>query len=114
MQSDSKIRPNKVLPPGFTVRKEIAALGLTQKAFAALIERPPQFVSELLKGKRELTIDSANRIAAALGSEPGFWLRLESNYRLWLNQQAEPNRETYERIRQKTLQHVAEKGKEYS
>jgi HTH-type transcriptional regulator/antitoxin HigA len=68
--------------------------------FAQTIERPVQFVSELLNGKRELTADTARRLEAALDIPAGFWLRYEAEYRL-TKSSLDPELAT--RIREKAL-----------
>jgi HTH-type transcriptional regulator/antitoxin HigA len=83
-------------PPGASIKHILEDLQITQKEFAAMIERPEQFVSELLRGKRQLTIDTARRLEAAFGTSADFWLRREANYRL----RVDPvDAETMERIR---------------
>ncbi len=109
----SASRAAKVFPPGRTLKSELAENNLSQKDFAQLIERPPQFVSELIRGKRELTPDTANRIAAALGGSASFWMRLEANYRAWLVTQDQNLAETYHRIRQRSTLAVAEEKRDY-
>lgn len=107
------IGPARVLAPGRTLKNEIVSLGITQKEFAQLIERPPQFVSELANGRRELTADTANRLAAALGSSPEFWLRLEANYRAWKASQSDDSVQVYDRIRERSEKYVAESKKKH-
>ena len=75
-------------------------LKVSQRQFAAIIERPEVFVSELLNGKRQLTIDTAQRLEAALGPSAQFWLRLEGNYRLAVEA---ADAQVLERIRSRSL-----------
>ncbi|MEA2551983.1 MAG: HTH-type transcriptional regulator / antitoxin HigA [Fimbriimonadaceae bacterium] len=80
----NELRPAKVFPPGSSIRNELEARGWSQKQFAQLLGRPAQYVSELLNGKRQITIEAARELEAALGPSAQFWLGLESHYRLWL------------------------------
>lgn len=75
-------KPARAVPPGATIRAELRVRGIDQATFAKIIERPPQFVSELLNGKRELTVNTARRLEAALGISADFWLRREAQFRL--------------------------------
>ncbi len=68
--------------PGVSIRHILEDLNITQRKFATMIERPEQFVSELLNGKRPITVDTARRLEAAFGTPADFWLRREANYRL--------------------------------
>lgn len=77
----------KSFPPGRTIKNEIEARGWTQKKFASLLGRPQQYVSELINGKRQVTIEAAQELEAALGPSAQFWLGLETRYRLWKSAQ---------------------------
>jgi HTH-type transcriptional regulator/antitoxin HigA len=74
---------------------------MDQKTLASIIERPPQFVSDLIHGKRELTIDTAQRLEAALGISAGFWIRYEAEYRLNKAEREPRDIALFERIREK-------------
>ena len=57
-------------------------MGISGRRFALNIGVTPATVSRFLSGKTALTPALAIRIAAALGSTPEFWLRLQSAYDL--------------------------------
>jgi HTH-type transcriptional regulator/antitoxin HigA len=82
------LKPARVFNPGRLLKNELEARGWKQKHFADLIGRPVQYVSELIHGKRQLTVEAARELEAALGTSAHFWLSLEVNYRLWLVEQA--------------------------
>jgi HTH-type transcriptional regulator/antitoxin HigA len=69
-------------PVGELLGEEIEARGWSQADFAAVLERPTQFVSEIVTGKKEITRDSAAQIGAALGLTPEHWLKLQDQYLL--------------------------------
>ena len=78
---------NEALPVGQTpvgelLGEEIELRGWTQADFAAVIDRPTQFVSEIVTGKKEITRESAAQIGAALSQSPQFWLNLQNRYDL--------------------------------
>ena len=56
--------------------------GWSQSDFAAVLDRPLQFVNEILKDKKELTRESAAQVGAALGQTPEFWLQLQDAHEL--------------------------------
>ncbi|WP_214050593.1 HigA family addiction module antitoxin [Morganella morganii] len=64
--------------PGTIVANILTDLGVGVRQFAGNIGVTPATVSRFLSGKTALAI----RIAAALGSNPAFWLRLQANYDL--------------------------------
>jgi HTH-type transcriptional regulator/antitoxin HigA len=74
--------PAEVFPPGEFLRDELDARGWTQTEFAEILGRPVRLVNEILVGKRGITPQTAQEIAAALGTSPELWLNLETGYRL--------------------------------
>jgi HTH-type transcriptional regulator/antitoxin HigA len=72
-----------LLPVGQILSMELEERGWTQADFAAVIDRPTQFVSEIISGKKEITRESAAQIGAATGSKPGYWLKLQDDYLLY-------------------------------
>jgi HTH-type transcriptional regulator/antitoxin HigA len=79
----SEWRPAEVFPPGEFLRDELEARAWTQLEFAEIIGRPPRVVNEIIAGKRGISPDTANELAAALGTSPQFWMNLETAYQLW-------------------------------
>jgi len=90
----TKLRPARVPPPGRTIRKELAARGWTQRFLAEQMGRPEQKISEIIAGKKRLTENTALELEAVFGIDAGFWLNLESNYRLHLAREARMKRKT--------------------
>jgi len=72
-----------LLPVGQILSMELEVRGWTQADFAAVIDRPTQFVSEIISGKKEITRESAAQIGAATGHDPRYWLELQDNYLLY-------------------------------
>lgn len=69
-------------PVGELLGEELELRGWTQADFAAVIDRPVQFVSEIVTGKKEITRESAAQIGAALSQSPQFWLKLQDQFLL--------------------------------
>lgn len=69
-------------PAGELLGEELEARGWSQADFAAVIDRPTQFVSEIVTGKKEITRESAAQIGAALSQSPEYWLKLQDQYLL--------------------------------
>ncbi len=86
MASRTEVSPTTdlAIPPGETLSDELAARGLTQREFARLTGRPEQAISEIVRGKKQITARTALQFEQALGIPAIFWLNLEANYRLTL------------------------------
>lgn len=76
------MRQFKISHPGEIIARDLADMGISGRRFALNIGVTPATVSRFLAGKTALTPALAIRIAAALGSTPEFWLRLQSVYDL--------------------------------
>lgn len=76
------MRQFKISHPGEIIARDLADMGISGRRFALNIGVTPATVSRFLSGKTALTPSLAIRIAAALGSTPEFWLRLQSAYDL--------------------------------
>ena len=72
----------EVFPPGEYIKDELAARGWTQSDLAQVLGRSSPKVSELINGKRRITIRTARELAAAFGTSAQVWLNLENQWRL--------------------------------
>lgn len=77
------LRPARVAPPGRIIKRELDARGWTQKDLAEIMGRPTQAVSEIVRGHKRVTPETAWQLAAAFGTSPELWINLEANYRLY-------------------------------
>lgn len=57
-------------------------LGLSARALASALEVPANRVSDILRGRRGITADTALRLARHFGTTPEFWLNLQNRYDL--------------------------------
>ncbi|HUT98809.1 MAG TPA: HigA family addiction module antitoxin [bacterium] len=73
--------PPVAIPPGFTIEVILSDRGWTQAELARRMGRPIQTVNEIVKGKKEITADTAIELSRVLGSPVSFWLNLEANHR---------------------------------
>lgn len=74
--------PAEAFPPGEYIKDEIEARGWTQRDLARVLGRSEPKVSELINGKRAVTVQTARELAAAFGTSAEVWLRLEAQWRL--------------------------------
>jgi HTH-type transcriptional regulator/antitoxin HigA len=89
----------EVFPAGEFLADELEARGWTQAEFAEVVGRPPQFVSEIISGKKEITRESAAQIAAALGTSTELWLNLQDAYFLWRQSRDSKTQTTLDEVR---------------
>ena len=60
----------------------LAPLGLSQNQLANDIGVPPRRINEIIHGKRRITADTALRLAHYFDMSPQFWLGLQMDYDL--------------------------------
>jgi HTH-type transcriptional regulator/antitoxin HigA len=75
--------PAEVFPPGEYIQDELEERGWTQEEFANILGRPKQSINQIIRGKKEITPETALGIAEAFGTSAEVWLNLEQAYRLW-------------------------------
>ena len=68
--------------PGEILVDELEEIGLTAKKLADVIEVPPNRLYQVLAGKRNVTADTALRLAQYFGMSADFWMNLQSAYEL--------------------------------
>ncbi len=74
--------------PGEILAEQLRELGLTVRHFAAEIEVPPNRISQIVRGMRAVTADTALRLGHYFRTDPRFWLNLQQSYELRLAERA--------------------------
>ncbi len=74
--------PFKLITPGETLKWALGNRGWSQKDLAEVMHRPHQMINEIIAGKKRITAETARELAAALSTDPEFWMNLENNYQL--------------------------------
>ena len=69
--------------PGEFISEELDERGWSQADLAEIIGKTPGTVNELIKGKRKVTPDTAEGLAAAFGTSAEYWTNLETAYQYW-------------------------------
>ena len=69
------------IPPGETIKEQLSFRGMSQKEFAIRMSLTEKHVTNLLKGRVQLTSNVAMRLESVLGVPAIFWENLESLYR---------------------------------
>lgn len=69
--------------PGEILREEyLRPLNLSARAVAKALGVPPNRVTEIMRGKRDVTADTAIRLGRYFGTDPRFWLNLQAAHDL--------------------------------
>jgi len=72
----------RAVHPGEILKDELDGLGVSPTEFARQIDVPPNRISQIIAGKRAVTGDTALRFGHWFGTEPQFWLNLQSAYEI--------------------------------
>src|SRR6266849_6765871 len=70
--------------PGEHLAEELKELEMSAAKLARQLEVPTNRITEILKGQRAITGDTALRLGHFFGTSPDFWLNLQSLYELRL------------------------------
>ena len=69
--------------PGVVLREEfLKPLGMSASTLAAALQVPANRVSEIIRGRRDMTADTAMRLARYFDTTPEFWLNLQTAHDL--------------------------------
>jgi addiction module HigA family antidote len=77
MEKLNNKHPGEILLEEFLIPLEISAYRLAKDIFI-----PQTRISEIIKGKRRITADTALRFAKYFGTSPKFWLSLQDDFDL--------------------------------
>lgn len=77
MENLRNIHPGEILNEEFLIPLGISAYKLAKETFI-----PQTRVSEIIKGNRRITADTALRLSKFFGNTPRFWLGLQNDYDL--------------------------------
>ena len=71
-----------IMPGEILLEEFLKPLGISQNELARAISVPPNRISQIINGKREITADTALRLGRFFGVEPEFWLNLQTRYNM--------------------------------
>ena len=91
MQRLKNIHPGEVLKEEFLI-----PLGMSAYKLAKDVGIPQTRLSEIIKGRRRITADSAIRFSRYFGNSPKFWLGLQDDYDI--EEETGSKRSEFERI----------------
>jgi addiction module HigA family antidote len=91
MKKLANIHPGEVLLEEFLLPLEISAYRLSKN-----LDIPQTRISQILKGKRRITADTALRLSSYFGNSAKFWLGLQNDYDI--EEEKRLNEQTFRRI----------------
>ena len=68
--------------PGEILADELKEIGVTPTALARQLDVPPNRISEIIRGRRAITGDTALRLGHWFETAPQFWINLQMSYDL--------------------------------
>jgi addiction module HigA family antidote len=75
--------------PGEVLREEyLVPLGLSARALAKELDVPANRLTEIMRGTRDVSADTAIRLGRYFRTDPRFWLNLQAAYDLSKAEQA--------------------------
>jgi len=80
MIDTTPFKPNWLVHPGETVADVLEELGMSQVDAANRLGSSKKFVNGLIRGKANISADTAHSLSLVLGSTTEFWMRLQAHY----------------------------------
>jgi len=82
MATETHYLSDLAIPPGEYLLEATEELGLNQADLARRMDRPVQAISEIIKGIKAITPDTATQLEELLGVPAHIWTGLEADYQL--------------------------------
>ncbi len=76
-----------LIHPGEHLADELQAMGLSANRLAKELGVPTNRITEIIRGKRGISGDTALRLGRWFGTGPEIWMNLQKNYELRLAEQ---------------------------
>ena len=73
-----------IIHPGEHLANELEALGMSANELAKELGVPTNRITEIIRGKRGISGDTALRLGRWFGTGPDIWMNLQKNYELRL------------------------------
>ena len=76
----ANVNYNKIRHPGLIIKAELKSRKISQKDFAGMVGMQPSHLSEIIKGKRDVSNSAAEKIEKALGLPPATIVLAQARY----------------------------------
>ncbi|KAB2889933.1 MAG: HigA family addiction module antidote protein [Desulfobulbaceae bacterium] len=77
---DNKFPP--ITPGDILLEEFLQPMGITESRLANDIQVPANRISQVVRGQRDITADTAMRLGIYFGIEPEFWMNLQVHYNM--------------------------------
>jgi addiction module HigA family antidote len=65
---------------GEILAEDLAEIGVSQAELARALGVPRSRISEIIRGERPITADTALRLARYFGTSDGYWINMQAHY----------------------------------
>ena len=79
--------PLLAIHPGEHLAEELKGLNMSAASLARQLQVPTNRITQILNGRRDITADTALRLAHFFGTSAEFWINLQGLYDLRIAQQ---------------------------
>ncbi len=86
MKAIKDLKAAKKFGPGYFIREQMDIRGWRQEELAEVLSLSAKHLSSILQDKQSLSIENARKLSSAFNISPQYWLNLDNDYRLWLDQ----------------------------
>lgn len=80
MENVSGLSLEFLVHPGETIKEVLENKNMSQEELAIRTEYSPKHISEVVRGKKDISAVFANKLEYALGIPANFWMNLQNNY----------------------------------
>ncbi len=87
MESIKYLRAAKKFGPGYFIREQMEIRGWVQEELADILGISAKHMNSILLDKQPITIENARKLAIAFNTSAQYWLNLDNDYRLWIEQE---------------------------
>src|SRR5262245_53061712 len=107
MTTEARVVSDRPVPPGELLGETLHVLGLSHADAGRRMGRPAQAINEIVKGKKEITAETALQLERVLGVPAHIWLGLEAPYRQALARRVDARHLARDAARAATSPYVA-------
>ena len=86
MASIKELKAAKKFGPGYFINEQMELRGWVQEELAQVLGISHKHLNTIMQDKQPLTTDVALKLSSAFQTSPQYWLNLDNDYRLWLEQ----------------------------
>lgn len=80
IQNINKLLRDFIIHPGETIEEAIDEINMSQKELAIRCGYSEKHISNVINGKKNISISFAKKLEYALGMDAIFWINLQANY----------------------------------